>query len=98
MPATRERPVQHSSEVFGFGAEGQGFVVVRGVTRGCKGGTIRRAPNHYWGRRITAWGQARSHGGHSGAVPPKFLLCPPNFLVPRKICFKYIIKTKIVPP
>ena len=37
-------------------------------------------------------------GEHSGAVPPKFLLCPPNFCVPRKVCFKNIIKTKIVAP
>jgi len=27
VSATRERPVQRYSEVFGFGAEGQGFVV-----------------------------------------------------------------------
>ena len=27
MSAIRERPVQRYSEVFGFGAEGQGFVV-----------------------------------------------------------------------
>jgi len=33
----------------------------------------------------------------TGQCPPKFLLFPPNFLVPRKICFKNIIK-KIVPP
>jgi len=33
--------------------------------------------------------QARNHGEHSRAVPP-------NFIVPRKICFKHIIKTKIL--
>jgi len=33
-----------------------------------------------------------------GQFSPKFLLCPPNFFVTRKICFKNIIKTKIVPP
>jgi len=27
VSAVRERPVQRDSEVFGFGAEGQGFVV-----------------------------------------------------------------------
>jgi len=37
-------------------------------------------------------------GGHSGAVPPKFLLCPPKFSCSQKICFKNVIKTKIVPP
>jgi len=48
------------------------------------------------------WGgspQARSHwGGIQGQCHPKYLLCPPNFLVPRKICFKNLINTKIVPP
>ena len=39
-----------------------------------------------------------TEGGHLGAVPPTFLLFPTNFLVPRKTCFKYIIKTKIMPP
>jgi len=35
--------------------------------------------------------QARSHGeAFQGSVPP-------NFLVPRKNCFKNIIKTKLVP-
>jgi len=33
--------------------------------------------------------QARSHGGHSGAEPP-------IFVVPRKICFKHRRKTKIL--
>ena len=42
--------------------------------------------------------QARGHGGHLGAVLPKYFLCPPNFVVPRKICFKHIIKTKILHP
>ena len=37
-------------------------------------------------------------GGIRGQSPPNFLRVPPNFLVPRKICFKNIIKTKIVPP
>jgi len=32
--------------------------------------------------------QARSHGG----------VFPPNFVVPRKICFKHIVKPKILPP
>ena len=34
--------------------------------------------------------------GHSAALPPNFLLAP-NFAVPRNICFKHIIKTKILP-
>ena len=42
--------------------------------------------------------QARSHGGYSGAVPFKFLLCPPNFVAPRKICFEHIVKQKPWPP
>jgi len=33
-------------------------------------------------------GQDRSHGGRSGAVAPKFLLCPPNFLVSRNFFSK----------
>jgi len=32
---------------------------------------------------------------HSGAVTPKSCLCPPNFVVLRKISFKYMIKIKI---
>jgi len=36
--------------------------------------------------------------GHSGAVTPKPFLYPPNFVVLRKICFKHMIKTKIIPP
>jgi len=35
--------------------------------------------------------ETRSHGGNSGQ-------CPPNFVVPRKICFKSIIKTKRLAP
>jgi len=35
--------------------------------------------------------QARSQGGHSGAVVP-------NFFVPRKSYFKHTIKTKILLP
>jgi len=37
----------------------------------------------------TIWSShhARSHGGH----------CPPNCVVPRKICFKHLIMTKILP-
>jgi len=32
--------------------------------------------------------------GYSGAVTPKSFLCPPNFVVLRKICFKHTIKIK----
>ena len=38
--------------------------------------------------------QARRHGGHSWGVTPKSLLCPPNLIVLRKICFKHMIKLK----
>jgi len=41
--------------------------------------------------------QARSHGGIWGQCPPNFF-CDLNFFVPGKICFKNMIKTKIVPP
>jgi len=44
--------------------------------------------------------QARRYRGAFGAsYPPKFL-SPPNFVVPTKICFKHVIKTKflIFPP
>ena len=34
--------------------------------------------------------QASRHGGHSEAVTPKSFLCPPNFVVLRKICFKHL--------
>ena len=37
-------------------------------------------------------------GGILGQCPHKFLLCPQNFIVPRKFYLKNIIKTKIVPP
>ena len=33
-----------------------------------------------------------------GQCPHKFLLCPPNFVAPRKICFKHIVKAKILSP
>jgi len=43
-------------------------------------------------RKEVKYGQARSHGGgHSGAVSPKFPCS-------QKICFKNMIKTKILPP
>jgi len=45
--------------------------------------------------------QARSHGGAFGAVLPQIyfvFLCLPNFVAPRKICFKLIVKAKILPP
>jgi len=35
--------------------------------------------------------------GHSGTVTPKTLLCHLNFVVLRKICFKYIVKIKTSP-
>jgi len=35
--------------------------------------------------------------GHSGAVTPKSILCPPNFVVLRKNCFKHLIIIKIFP-
>ena len=47
----------------------------------------------------TSSNQTRSHGGaFGGSSPPNYFCAPPNFLVPRKICFKNMIKTKIVPP
>jgi len=33
--------------------------------------------------------------GHSGAVTPKSLLCPPNFVVRRKNCFSAVAKPQI---
>ena len=42
--------------------------------------------------------QARSHGGIWGQCPSKFRLCPPDFVAPRKICFKHIVKARIFPP
>jgi len=36
--------------------------------------------------------------GHLGAITPKYFLCPPIFVVVRKICFKHMIKIKIFPP
>jgi len=39
--------------------------------------------------------QARSHGWNLGAVSLNFL-CPPNFVVTRKICF--VIRQKSCPP
>jgi len=32
-----------------------------------------------------------------GSDPPTFCV-PPNFVVPRKICFTHVIKTKFLPP
>ena len=43
--------------------------------------------------------QARSHGGaFGGSAPLNFFCASPNFLAHRKICFKHIVKAKIVPP
>jgi len=36
--------------------------------------------------------------GHSWSVTPRSFLCPPNFVVLRKICFKHVINIKIFPP
>jgi len=36
--------------------------------------------------------------GDLGAFTPKFFLCPPNFVVLRKICFKHMTKIEIFPP
>jgi len=36
--------------------------------------------------------------GYSGAVTPKYFLCPPHFVVLRKICFKHVVKIKIFLP
>jgi len=36
--------------------------------------------------------------GHSGAVTPKSFLCPANFVVLRKICFKHVKNIKVFPP
>ena len=47
--------------------------------------------------KLLLYRQARSQGGHSGAVLPNFL-CPQNFIVPRKICFKHKVKAKILSP
>jgi len=42
--------------------------------------------------------QTRRHGGNSGAVIPKSVVWPQNFVVLRKICFKHMIKSKIFSP
>jgi len=43
--------------------------------------------------------QARSYGETFGGSAPQIsYVPPPNFPAPRKICFKNIIKTKILPP
>jgi len=42
--------------------------------------------------------QARSHGGSFGGSPPKNFFCDPKISCSQKICFKNMIKTKIVPP
>jgi len=42
--------------------------------------------------------QVRRHGGHSETITPKYFLCPPNFVVLRKVCFKHMIKIKIFSP
>jgi len=39
--------------------------------------------------------QARRHGGYSGAVALQSFLCPPNFVVLRKICFKHMITINV---
>jgi len=41
--------------------------------------------------KLLLYRQARSQGGHSRAVLP-------NYIVPRKIYFKHIVKTKILSP
>jgi len=39
-----------------------------------------------------------SHEVHSDAVLPQIFCAPPSFVVPRKICFKQISKTKKIDP
>jgi len=41
--------------------------------------------------KLLLYRQARSQGEHSGAVLP-------NYIVPRKFCFKHIVKSKILSP
>jgi len=41
--------------------------------------------------------QTCSHGGHSGAIPPKFH-CAPNFVLPRIFLLKNIAKTEVLTP
>jgi len=41
--------------------------------------------------------QARSHG-EMAAEPTQIFLCPSYCVVPGNICFKHILKTKIIPP
>jgi len=50
--------------------------------------------------RLSADGsvQARRRGGALGAVTAKSFLCPSNFVVLRKNCFKRMIKVKIFAP
>jgi len=48
--------------------------------------------------RSRCWARHVDMGRHSGAVPPKFILCPPNFVATRKICFKHVVKQKSFPP
>jgi len=58
--------------------------------------TNMKAPNG----RLSGDGsaQTRRHGGIWEQLPPN-LFCPlPNFVMLRKMCFKYMIKTKVFPP
>jgi len=48
--------------------------------------------------KLCGYWQARSHRGAFGGSAPKIFLYPQNLIVARKLCFKHIIKTKIVPP
>ena len=36
--------------------------------------------------------QARIHGGALGGSYPQIFFVPPNFVMPRNICFKHMIK------
>jgi len=45
------------------------------------------------------WDQARSHrGAFGGSAPPKLFCAPQKFVSPRKMCFRHIVKAKILSP
>jgi len=45
-----------------------------------------------------AAGMPVATGAFGGSAPLNFFCAPKNFVAPRKVCFKHIVKAKIVPP
>jgi len=61
-------------------------------------GPLHKHEGPQWKTFCDVAAQARRHGEHSGQLPLQCFLCPPNFVLLRKICFNHMIKMLIFLP